>query len=115
MGTYAGDCADFLGARSAGLAPSSNLIALLIPLPLCIHSEIRDLSDILQNGSLTRDEFAVAMHLINNKLAGRDLPQQLPPSLVPPSLRGQTLPEAVNPQREFYVCARSVALEVLWR
>jgi epidermal growth factor receptor substrate 15 len=31
--------------------------------------------------------FAVAMHLINNKLAGKDLPPSLPNSLVPPSLR----------------------------
>jgi epidermal growth factor receptor substrate 15 len=31
--------------------------------------------------------FAVAMHLINNKLAGKELPPSLPNSLVPPSLR----------------------------
>lgn len=31
--------------------------------------------------------FAVAMHLINQKLAGQDLPASLPNSLVPPSLR----------------------------
>jgi epidermal growth factor receptor substrate 15 len=31
--------------------------------------------------------FAVAMHLINNKLAGKDLPPSLPNSLVPPALR----------------------------
>lgn len=31
--------------------------------------------------------FAVAMHLINQKLSGKDLPASLPNSLVPPALR----------------------------
>jgi epidermal growth factor receptor substrate 15 len=48
---------------------------------------IWDLSDIRHEGKLDRDMFAVAMHLINNKLAGKDLPASLPNSLVPPSLR----------------------------
>ena len=61
-------------------------------------AHVWDLSDITQSGSLTRDEFAVAMHLINLKLTGNDLPQELPTNLIPPSLRGQNLPQAVNPQ-----------------
>ncbi|MCO5553555.1 hypothetical protein L7F22_007078 [Adiantum nelumboides] len=60
-------------------------------------AHIWDLSDVTQSGSLTRDEFAVAMHLINLKLTGSDLPQELPASLVPPGLRGTSLPQAVNP------------------
>nr|XP_019048721.1 hypothetical protein I302_02495 [Kwoniella bestiolae CBS 10118]OCF27651.1 hypothetical protein I302_02495 [Kwoniella bestiolae CBS 10118] len=48
---------------------------------------IWDLADIRKEGKLTRDEFAVAMHLINAKLAGQDVPSSLPNSLVPPSLR----------------------------
>jgi epidermal growth factor receptor substrate 15 len=32
----------------------------------------------------------VAMHLIQGKLAGKDVPSVLPPSLVPPSMRGLT-------------------------
>ncbi|WWD08984.1 hypothetical protein V865_007099 [Kwoniella europaea PYCC6329] len=48
---------------------------------------IWDLADIRKEGKLTRDEFAVAMHLINTKLAGQDVPSSLPNSLVPPSLR----------------------------
>jgi len=48
---------------------------------------IWDLSDIKHEGKLDREMFAVAMHLINNKLAGKDLPASLPNSLVPPSLR----------------------------
>jgi len=41
------------------------------------------------------------MYLINGKLAGKEPPQELPENLVPPSLRGKNLPEAVNPQGEF--------------
>lgn len=47
----------------------------------------RDLADINNDGCLTRDGFAVAMHLIQKKLAGKDVPVTLPPSLVPPSAR----------------------------
>lgn len=51
------------------------------------HSFVRDLADIRKEGKLTRDEFAVAMHLINVKLSGQEIPTSLPVSLVPPSLR----------------------------
>ena len=48
---------------------------------------IRDLADIKHEGKLDKDEFAVAMHLINGALAGQSIPSVLPQSLVPPSLR----------------------------
>lgn len=64
-----------------------------------VLANIWDLSDVTQSGSLTRDEFAVAMHLINGALTGTDVPQELPANLVPPSLRGQKLPQAVDPQQ----------------
>lgn len=50
-------------------------------------AQVWDLADIRKEGKLSKDEFAVAMHLINARLAGRDVPQTLPTSLVPPSLR----------------------------
>ncbi|KAI0698496.1 hypothetical protein BC835DRAFT_1413085 [Cytidiella melzeri] len=53
---------------------------------------IWDLADIDQDGRLTREEFAVAMHLIRAKLAGGDIPETLPASLVPPANLA-TLPE----------------------
>ena len=59
----------------------------------------RDLADINNDGRLTRDGFAVAMHLIQGTLAGKELPTSLPQSLIPPSMRtnGATLPqESVN-------------------
>ncbi|KAL7418732.1 hypothetical protein Q5752_006415 [Cryptotrichosporon argae] len=52
-------------------------------------AKVWDLSDIRQEGRLDRNEFAVAMHLINAKLAGQDLPASLPDSLIPPGLRAQ--------------------------
>lgn len=62
-----------------------------IDVPGCVrrvrtcHS--RDLADIDNNGRLTRDDFAVAMHLIHRKMEGKDIPTALPPTLVPPSRR----------------------------
>ncbi|WWD22512.1 hypothetical protein CI109_107005 [Kwoniella shandongensis] len=64
-----------------------------------VLANIWDLADIRKEGKLTRDEFAVAMHLINLKLAGQDIPTTLPNSLVPPSLReeyGQGAQEVLN-------------------
>ena len=58
-------------------------------------AQIWDLSDINSEGKLSRDEFAVTMYLIRqqrSKTTGRDLlPQQLPPNLVPPSMRRQKI------------------------
>lgn len=48
----------------------------------------RDLADIRKEGNLNKDEFAVAMYLINKKLGGIEPPTTLPASLIPPSLRG---------------------------
>lgn len=64
-----------------------------------VLAHIWDLSDVTQSGTLNKDEFAVAMHLINGQLAGKPLPQELPASLVPPSMRSMDLPAAVNPQQ----------------
>ncbi len=43
---------------------------------------------VIQDGMLDADEFALAMHLMNIKLEGHDLPSELPNHLVPPSKRG---------------------------
>ncbi|KAG6854983.1 hypothetical protein C0991_009806 [Blastosporella zonata] len=61
-----------------------------------------DLADINNDGNLTRDGFAIAMHLIQKKLAGGDIPNSLPPTLIPPSLRGATIasPFTSPPQKQ---------------
>jgi hypothetical protein len=48
-------------------------------------AHIWDLADTSQRGRLSRNEFAVAMHLIHKRLRGDTLPPSLPASLVPPS------------------------------
>ncbi|KAI9652443.1 MAG: hypothetical protein M1831_006786 [Alyxoria varia] len=62
-----------------------------------VLASIWDLADINSEGQLTKDEFAVAMWLIRQQRArkagrGEELPQSLPPKLVPPSMRHQVLP-----------------------
>ncbi|KAG0179521.1 hypothetical protein DFQ29_001997 [Apophysomyces sp. BC1021] len=54
-------------------------------------AQVWDLADTQQCGRLTRDEFAVAMHLIHKRLRGEPLPQTLSSTLVPPSPRVQFL------------------------
>ena len=56
----------------------------------------RDLADMKNDGRLTEESFAVAMHLINQVLAGNPIPDTLPVSLVPPSFRSELgMPPAV--------------------
>lgn len=50
-------------------------------------AQIWDLADIRKEGKLTKEEFAVALRLINDKLAGKEVPSVLDVGLVPPALR----------------------------
>jgi hypothetical protein len=50
----------------------------------------RDLADLNIDGRITRDGFAVAFHLIQGKLSGKEIPSTLPASLMPPSMRAVT-------------------------
>ncbi|KAL0947299.1 hypothetical protein HGRIS_013418 [Hohenbuehelia grisea] len=52
-------------------------------------ARIWDLADLSGDGRLTRDGFAVAMHLMNQRIAHKPIPAVLPPSLIPPSMRQQ--------------------------
>ena len=45
---------------------------------------------------LDRDEFAVAKFLIDQKLQGHDIPEELPQHLIPPSKRTSLLPPEVE-------------------
>ncbi|XP_078034333.1 EH domain-containing protein 3-like isoform X2 [Augochlora pura] len=56
-------------------------------LPNSVLGKIWKLSDVDNDGFLDSEEFALAMHLINVKLDGHDLPTTLPDHLVPPSKR----------------------------
>lgn len=56
-------------------------------LPNSVLSKIWKLSDVDADGFLDAEEFALAMHLINVKLDGNELPTELPEHLIPPSKR----------------------------
>lgn len=66
-------------------------------------SVYRDLSDVTKSGSLNKDEFAVAMRLINDQLDGQALPSELPASMIPPSLRqGQAQPAQPPVEKDLF-------------
>jgi len=65
-------------------------------LPNSVLRRIWNLADIDKDGMLDRDEFAVAKFLIEQKLRGQDLPEELPQHLMPPSKRTQLLPPDVE-------------------
>lgn len=54
-------------------------------LPNAVLAKIWKLSDVDRDGYLDKDEFALAMHLINVKLQGNEIPEDLPRHLVPPA------------------------------
>jgi len=56
-------------------------------LPNNVLGKIWKLSDVDKDGLLDIDEFALAMHLINIKVDGHDLPSELPDHLIPPNHR----------------------------
>jgi hypothetical protein len=56
-------------------------------LPETHLAQVWDLSDIQKAGKLSKDEFALAMFLIKEKMAGKELPIVLPIEYVPPALR----------------------------
>lgn len=59
-------------------------------LPNSVLAHIWRLADIDHDGMLDNEEFALAVYLIEAKLEGHYLPQELPSHLVPPSKRLST-------------------------
>ncbi|KAI7906003.1 uncharacterized protein BX663DRAFT_428252 [Cokeromyces recurvatus] len=60
---------------------------------------IWDLADIQQRGALSRNEFAIAMHLIHKRLAGENLPQVLPKTLIPPQKSNNIIKQSPQQSR----------------
>lgn len=56
-------------------------------LPNSVLGKIWKLADIDKDGFLDSDEFALAMHLIQIKIDGYELPSELPDHLLPPPKR----------------------------
>uniref|UniRef100_A0A665U7S4 Epidermal growth factor receptor pathway substrate 15 n=1 Tax=Echeneis naucrates TaxID=173247 RepID=A0A665U7S4_ECHNA len=68
--------------------PEVRDIFLKTGLPSATLARIWELCDIGDIGKLTREQFALALHLINQKLTkGLDPPQSLTPEMIPPSDR----------------------------
>uniref|UniRef100_A0A671SYA2 Epidermal growth factor receptor pathway substrate 15-like 1a n=1 Tax=Sinocyclocheilus anshuiensis TaxID=1608454 RepID=A0A671SYA2_9TELE len=64
-------------------------------LPQNLLAHIWALADTRQMGKLTREQFSLAMHLIQQKVSkGVDPPQALTPDMIPPSERGTPGPDS---------------------
>lgn len=72
-----------IDGKISGAAAKSELIKS--KLPNSVLSKIWKLSDVDCDGFLDIEEFALAMHLINIKIDGNELPNILPDHLIPPS------------------------------
>ncbi|KYB29743.1 EH domain-containing protein 3 [Tribolium castaneum] len=71
--------------KVTGMAAKSEMVKS--KLPNSVLSKIWKLADVDKDGMLDNEEFALAMHLINIKIDGNDLPSELPNHLLPPSKR----------------------------
>ena len=69
--------------KITGSVAKKEMIKSRLPNP--VLAKVWRLADVDGDGMLDSDEFALAMHLINVKLDGFDLPDDLPGHLVPPS------------------------------
>ncbi|XP_050447631.1 epidermal growth factor receptor substrate 15-like 1 isoform X2 [Cataglyphis hispanica] len=67
-------------------------------LPHSVLAHIWSLCDTCQNGKLNKEQFALAMWFIKQKLNGIDPPPSLTPEMIPPSMRkvGETIVENNN-------------------
>jgi len=71
--------------KLSGGAAKSVLVESGLPTPTL--GRIWELADLDKDGSLTDEEFCIAMYLIEDAVAGRKVPDSLPDKLLPPSLR----------------------------
>ncbi|OZJ05007.1 hypothetical protein BZG36_02157 [Bifiguratus adelaidae] len=71
-------------------------------------ARIWDLADIYRRGELTRDEFAIAMLLIQKHMSGQPIPVSLPPSLYPPSERAGLSQGLGAPPQQFNLGASAL-------
>jgi len=66
-------------------------------LPSSVLGKIWKLSDLDKDGMLDGEEFALANYLINLKLDGHELPEELPRHLIPPSKK-ETVESGIYPK-----------------
>ncbi|KAI0005866.1 hypothetical protein BJV74DRAFT_874996 [Russula compacta] len=92
---------DGLDKRRRGYIESDVAVPFMLQskLPEADLASIWDLADLNNDGRLTRDGFAVAFHLIQGKLTGKEIPTTLPASLMPPSMRAVAIPTTSSVQQ----------------
>lgn len=71
--------------KISGAAAKSEMVKH--KLPNSVLAKIWKLADYDSDGLLNDQEFALAMHLINVKKKGHDIPSELPEHLIPPCFR----------------------------
>ncbi|XP_068599520.1 epidermal growth factor receptor substrate 15 [Brachionichthys hirsutus] len=82
--------------------PEVRDIFLKTGLPSATLARIWELCDVGDIGKLTREQFALALHLINQKLTkGLEPPQNLTPEMIPPSDRQSTKLSIANLAADF--------------
>ena len=74
------------GGKLLGAAAKDVLLGVS-KLPIAVLFKIWNLSDMDKDGALDSDEFAVAMFLVEEIKQGKQLPELLPPSYIPPNKR----------------------------
>lgn len=72
-------------------------------LPEQVLAQIWDLADLHKDGRLTQEGFAIALHLINGKLTGKEVPDTLPSSLIPPAMRVPAQPQPSSIQQDLWL------------
>lgn len=72
-----------LDKKKTGLIGADAVVPFLTTsrLPEAALAQVWDLADVNNRGEFGRAEFAIAMHLVQQNIGGRELPQQLPESL----------------------------------
>ena len=70
--------------------------------PTFTNSEFRKLADVSRNNMLDVSEFAVAMHLIQSRLKGVNIPERLPETLPPVSGPRIEVPAILRDERYAY-------------
>ncbi|GAA6097780.1 epidermal growth factor receptor substrate 15-like 1 isoform X1 [Tachysurus ichikawai] len=65
-------------------------------LPQSVLAHIWSLADTKSVGKLTKEQFCLAMHLIQQRVKGVEPPQTLSPDMIPPSERSSAAPTAIS-------------------
>lgn len=76
-----------VGAETHIAGPVARDIFMKSGLPQSILAHVWNLCDQEQLGRLTKDQFILAMHYINQKVKGIELPSELPPDVLPVPVR----------------------------